>query len=36
MAGILPDEYVMYIQEHGCFEGFTVDDAEPGYIEFGH
>jgi hypothetical protein len=29
----VPPEYLDYIRVHGIFEGFTSDEAEPGYIE---
>ncbi|WP_143133033.1 SMI1/KNR4 family protein [Pseudoduganella namucuonensis] len=33
MALTVPQEYLEYIRAHGIFEGFTSDEAEPGYIE---
>lgn len=29
----IPLEYIDYINANGLFEGETIDDAEPGYIE---
>jgi hypothetical protein len=33
MLPAVPQEYFEYIRENGAFEGFTSDEAEPGYIE---
>ncbi len=33
MALTAPQEYLEYLRTHGIFEGFTSDEAEPGYIE---
>ncbi|WP_288393280.1 hypothetical protein [uncultured Herbaspirillum sp.] len=32
MLPSIPSSYYDYIQENGLFEGFTVDEARPGYI----
>ncbi|WP_156481321.1 SMI1/KNR4 family protein [Herbaspirillum rubrisubalbicans] len=32
MLPSIPSSYRDYIQENGLFEGFTVDDALPGYV----
>lgn len=32
MLPSIPSSYRNYIQEHGLFEGFTVDEAAPGYV----
>lgn len=28
----IPHQYVDYLRVHGVFEGFTVDEAAPGYV----
>lgn len=33
MLPALPTAYLEYIRKNGAFEGFTSDEAEPGYIE---
>ncbi|MTW10175.1 hypothetical protein GM658_06125 [Pseudoduganella eburnea] len=33
MGVIVPNEYTQYVMEHGCFEGLTADETEPGYVE---
>lgn len=33
MGIAIPSDYIKYTQERGCFEGFTIDEAEPGYVE---
>lgn len=32
MLPSIPNDYISYIRENGLFEGFTVDEARPGYI----
>nr|WP_151201123.1 SMI1/KNR4 family protein [Herbaspirillum sp. B39] len=32
MRPSIPSSYRDYIQENGLFEGFTLDDAHPGYV----
>ncbi|MFL9926652.1 SMI1/KNR4 family protein [Herbaspirillum lusitanum] len=32
MLPSIPSGYRNYIQENGLFEGFTVDEARPGYV----
>jgi len=34
MLPLIPSSYHDYIEENGLFEGFTVDEAHPGYVIF--